>query len=226
MSYLYQQKWRLLAEEKQCRFNAVKRRCVIYELMILTFLMRGPMHGYLIAKIINDIIGPFAKVSNGRLYPLLAKLEAEGMIVAVEGASAVKVHERRQRAFQITDAGQKRFHQLMMDTTSNPGDYHNLIWVKVQFFEFLQPAEQLYLIDHYINYCQTHIFYLTGEMDDLAREAPQKGFLNPTQLDITLATMQHFQNRWRLELEQAKSWRARLVAQMEAMEPAPSQTQA
>ena len=43
----------------------------MYELMILTFLMRGPMHGYLIANII-DISGPFAEVSNGRLYPLLA----------------------------------------------------------------------------------------------------------------------------------------------------------
>lgn len=193
----------------------------MYELMILSFLMRGPMHGYLIAKIINDIIGPFAKVSNGRLYPLLAKLEAEGLIVPVEYAAG----ERRQRAFQITDAGRQRFHQLMMDTTSNPGDYDKLFWVKAQFFEYLQPAEQLYLIDHYINYCQTHIFYLTGEMKDLAREAPEKGFLTPHQLEITLATMLHLQNRWRLELEQAKDWRARYVAHMEGLEPTPSQAQ-
>jgi DNA-binding PadR family transcriptional regulator len=183
----------------------------MYELMILTFLMRGPMHGYLIAKIINDITGPFTKVSNGRLYPLLAKLEAEGLIVAAE-PTAEHPHERRHHAFQITEAGQQRFHQLMMDTTSNPGDYHNLFWVKVQFFEFLHPAEQLYLVDHYINFCQTHIFHLTGEMSDLAREAPEKGFLTPHQLEITLATMQHLQDRWRLERAAAKDWRERYVA--------------
>jgi DNA-binding PadR family transcriptional regulator len=197
----------------------------MYELMILTFLRRGPMHGYLIAKIINDIIGPFAKVSNGRLYPLLAKMEAEGLIVAVEVDWGGHGRERRQKAFQLTDAGRQRFHEVMMDTTSNPSDYEKLFWTKVQFFEYLQPAEQLYLIDHYINYCQTHIFYLTSEMSDLAREAPEKGFLTPHQLEITLASMQHLQNRWRLELEQAKDWRSRYVARMEGLEPTSSQAQ-
>lgn len=197
----------------------------MYELMILTFLMRGPMHGYLIAKIINNVIGPFAKVSNGRLYPLLAKLEAEGLITAVEDTSAGPSHKRRQQAFQITDAGRQRFHQLMMDTTSNPSDYHNLFWVKMQFFEFLQPAEQLHLVDHYINFCQTHIFHLTSEMEDLARRAPTKGFLTPRQLEVTLATMRHLQKRWRLELEEARNWRSRYVAQLEGLEPTPSQAQ-
>src|SRR5579862_3382630 len=149
----------------------------MYELMILTFLMRGPMHGYLIAKIINDIIGPYAKVSNGRLYPLLAKLEAEGLIVAAEVPPQGVGHERRQRAFQITEAGRERFHQVMMDTTSNPADYVHLFWVKVMYFEYLTPAEQMYLVEHYINFCQTHIFHLTGEMDMLAREAPEKGYM-------------------------------------------------
>ena len=53
----------------------------MYELIILSLLMREPIHGYLIAKIINDMIGPIAKVSHGWLYPRLAKLEQEGLIV-------------------------------------------------------------------------------------------------------------------------------------------------
>lgn len=187
----------------------------MYELIILTALMRGPKHGYLIARIINDTIGPFAKVSNGRLYPLLAKLQGAGLIAL---APADARPERRQRPFHITDAGRQRFHTLMMDTTSNPGEYHNLFWTKAQYFEFLQPAEQRYLIDHYINYCQTHIFHLTSVMNNVARVTPQKGCVNPAQLEITLATMQHYQNRWRLELEQARSWRERYVAQAETPE--------
>ena len=62
-------------------------------------------------------------------------------------------------------------------------------------------------------------------MSDLAREAPEKGFLTPHQLEITLAAMQHLQNRWRLELEQAKDWRSRYVARMEGLEPTSSQAQ-
>ena len=58
----------------------------MYELIILSLLMREPIHGYLISKIINDIIGPIAKVSHGWLYPRLAKLEQEGLIAAsIEG---------------------------------------------------------------------------------------------------------------------------------------------
>ena len=57
----------------------------MYELIILSILMRRTAHGYLISKIINDIFGPYTKVSNGRLYPLLAKLQHEGLIEIVTG---------------------------------------------------------------------------------------------------------------------------------------------
>jgi len=50
----------------------------VYELIILGLLMRWPMHGYLIAGIIDDIIGPHAKISHGRLYPLLGRMEGGG----------------------------------------------------------------------------------------------------------------------------------------------------
>ena len=46
----------------------------MYEFLILSHLMKNSAHGYLIARIIDDIIGPYARVSNGRLYPLLAKM--------------------------------------------------------------------------------------------------------------------------------------------------------
>src|SRR5215472_4008569 len=77
-------KWVSGSEDAQSLFGdrrSVGRRPLeMYELVILGFLMRMPYHGYLIAKIINDMIGPFARLSNGRLYPLLAKLEQEGLI--------------------------------------------------------------------------------------------------------------------------------------------------
>ena len=111
----------------------------MYEMVILCFLTRAPMHGYLIAKIINDMIGPYARLSNGRLYPLLSKLEAEGLIVAVDSGAETRA-DRRHRAYEITATGRKRFHQLMMDTTSNPGDYQRIFWYKLPFLEYLNPV--------------------------------------------------------------------------------------
>ncbi len=51
----------------------------MYELIVLSLLMRFPLHGYLIAQIANDTIGPWAKLSNGTLYPLLTKFRAPGL---------------------------------------------------------------------------------------------------------------------------------------------------
>lgn len=90
----------------------------MYEMIILALLARWPLHGYLIAKITNDILGPYARLSSGRLYPLLAKLEAAGLIVVADDAASTS-DGRRQRRYAITDAGRQRVHELLMDTTSN-----------------------------------------------------------------------------------------------------------
>src|ERR1700686_4266411 len=92
----------------------------LYEFILLAQLMNGPAHGYLIAKIINDIIGPFARISYGRLYPLLAKLEENGLIAADIDTASRKQRDRQLRIFSITDAGRMRFQLLMNDTGLNP----------------------------------------------------------------------------------------------------------
>ena len=183
----------------------------MYELIILSILMREPAHGYLIASIINDIIGPYAKISNGRLYPLLSKLEELGMIVTVDRMFKTSKGERNVRSYEITDEGRERFHELMMDTTSNPGDYRQIFLQKVTVMRFLKPAERLYLIDHYSNYCQAHVLHLTAEGEDL-----QVGkHLSPAHLSATLKVMQHMIEQWRLELEWVKSLREQEITQPE-----------
>jgi DNA-binding PadR family transcriptional regulator len=173
----------------------------MYELIILSFLIRNPMHGYLIARIINDMIGPYARFSNGRLYPLLAKLEEEGLIVAYTEPRDAHKGERQLRCYQITEEGRKRFHDLMMDTTSNPGDYQRIFLHKVPYLEFLKPSERMYLIDHYVNFCQSHVLHLTAEKEDLA----QRNHMSLSQLDVTLNVMQHMIDQWKLELDWANS---------------------
>jgi DNA-binding PadR family transcriptional regulator len=186
----------------------------MYELIILSFLIRSPMHGYLIARIINDMIGPYARFSNGRLYPLLAKLEEEGLIVAYTEPIDTHKGERQLRCYEITEEGRKRFHDLMMDTTSNPGDYQRLFLHKVPYLEFLKPTERIYLIDHYVNYCQAHILHLTAEKEDLARTK----HMSLPQLDVTLNVMQHMIDQWKLELDWANSLREENLAGSKASE--------
>ncbi len=187
----------------------------MYELIVLSFLARWPLHGYLIAKIINDMIGPYARLSNGRLYPLLAKLEADGLIVASASAEQSQPNARRLRAYTITEAGLLRWHALMMDTTSNPGEYQRIFWYKVPCLYLLGLSERLYLLDHYITYCQTHIFHISAEIDDLRQHLHQYHPGPPAQNAAILYACEHTLAQWRLELNGVMQWRARTVDEAE-----------
>lgn len=198
----------------------------MYELIVLTLLSRHPMHGYLIASVINDMIGPYARISNGRLYPLLAKLQDEGLITPQGADAPAGKGERHQRAYVITESGRVRFHQLMLDTTSNPGDYDRIFWLKVPYLEALQLYERLYLVDHYLNYCQTHVFHLTGEAEGLRRDIVERAYMSREQLDATLLVIEHVIRTWQLSAADARALRARLLAQAETEGETQGETQA
>ena len=178
----------------------------MYELIILGLLMQQPAHGYLLVQIINDMIGPWAKVSNGTIYPMLAKLEERGYV----SASAPEPGERDRRGsrtLEITEAGRERFHQLMMDTTSNPMDYQRIFRFKVHCLEFLPIAERRHLLDHYAMYCQAHILHMRKE----AAEFPSI----PGQLRILFwaaKVMAHLITEWQSELDWVNSIRPLLLA--------------
>jgi PadR family transcriptional regulator, regulatory protein PadR len=64
----------------------------------------GPLHGYGIARRIEQISGDLLAVNQGTLYPVLLKLEQEGAIESEWGASE---NNRRARFYRLTRAGRK-----------------------------------------------------------------------------------------------------------------------
>lgn len=138
----------------------------MYELIVLSLLMRGATHGYVIGGVINDVIGPFARASNGRIYPLLTKLEEDGL---------VSVHEentseggRTSRTFTITDAGKQRFKNLMLDTSSTPREYRELFAFKVTAFDQIEPNERRQVLEHYVEFAHAHVRHLEAQARDVA----------------------------------------------------------
>lgn len=195
---------------------------VYYELIILGTLMGGPFHGYLIAKIMQNILGPYGKLSKGRLYPLLTKLEEIGLIV-VESASErpEELAPRRSHIpshrYRITEAGHKRFHALMMDTTSYLGEYQRVFLQKVAYFSFLQPAERLHLIEHYLGYCQSLVAYGTARAEELAQSGTKSPIgMTSAQLADLLMGMQHKIRQWQQELLWAEELREQIRATIQA----------
>jgi transcriptional regulator len=75
-------------------------------LMVLKTLdVLGPLHGYGIARRIEQISGDLLTVNQGTLYPLLLKLEQEGSIAAEWGASE---NNRKARFYKLTRQGRKQ----------------------------------------------------------------------------------------------------------------------
>ena len=71
----------------------------------------GPLHGYGIARRIEQISRDVLAVNQGALYPVLLKLEQEGAIASERGASE---NNRRARFYRLTRQGRKR---LQAETT-------------------------------------------------------------------------------------------------------------
>lgn len=187
----------------------------------MALLMHGPWHGYLITKIANEMIGPWAKISPGTLYPLLARLEQSGLIEALP-PEEVSRSQRQAHRYAITPAGRRRFHTLMMDTSSNLGDYPRIFHLKAVHLQFLSPRECLYLADHYLNYCERTILHMQSEAQDMQRmqsEAQETQQETGNQADFTAAVvdiLQHLAKQEQGELAWARQVRERVVAALGA----------
>ena len=75
------------------------------ELLILKTLALLPLHGYGVAKRIEQMSDGVFRVTLGSLYPALQRLERDGLVLAEWKASE---NGRRARYYRLTPAGRRR----------------------------------------------------------------------------------------------------------------------
>ena len=73
--------------------------------LILKTLARGPLHGYAIARFIEDTTREAVLIEEGSLYPALYRMERRGWLEAEWGTSELG---RRAKLYRLTDAGRER----------------------------------------------------------------------------------------------------------------------
>jgi DNA-binding PadR family transcriptional regulator len=137
---------------KQDSSPEARRSNPVYELFVLGELMSGPKYGYKLNEILNRILGPYQQLSWGTLYPLIRRLEREGLATVTVGQrqQGFPVVERGQprRTYAITEAGRERFFALMLhhqNFTYHPGFFA----VQLTKFEYLTPEQRLTILRHY-----------------------------------------------------------------------------
>ena len=70
-----------------------------------TLDVMGPLHGYGIARRIEQISGDLLSLNQGTLYPVLLRLEQEGSIASDWGTSE---NHRKARFYRLTRSGRKQ----------------------------------------------------------------------------------------------------------------------
>src|SRR6266511_5050490 len=74
-------------------------------LVLRTLQALGPLHGYGIARRIEQISGDLLSLNQGTLYPALLRMEQEGWIAAKWGASD---NNRKAKFYTITASGRRQ----------------------------------------------------------------------------------------------------------------------
>ena len=75
------------------------------EMLVLRVLAFGPMHGWGISQRIQTMSGEALSFSQGSLYPVLARLQSEGL-VTTEWSKTEK--NRRAKYYRLTSEGEEK----------------------------------------------------------------------------------------------------------------------
>ena len=81
-------------------------------LILKTLDTMGPMHGYRIARRIEQVAENLLRLNQGSIYPALIRLEQQGWIASEWGESD---NSRRAKYYSLTKKGRK---QLEVETTN------------------------------------------------------------------------------------------------------------
>ena len=96
------------------------------DLMILKTLdAMGPLHGYLIARRIEQVSEGQLSINQGTIYPALLKLRHRGWITTKWGESSTR---RRVKFYAITPRGQRQLHD-------EEGDWQRAMGIVAKFLK-------------------------------------------------------------------------------------------
>jgi DNA-binding PadR family transcriptional regulator len=146
----------------------------VLDLAILGLLQQQEFHGYEIRKRLRDELGLFANISFGSLYPALARLESSGAVIGTESADSMittppipltgslsgeraalrtrragtaRGTKRSRKVYRITDAGRRRFEELLSADEPVGTDEARSFGLRLAFARHLAPQARLGLLE-------------------------------------------------------------------------------
>lgn len=168
----------------------------MYELLILGMLMSRDMSGYKLRDVLGSALVPQRKISNGVMYPLLAKLEAAGEIVFIEDPN----NPRNKKLAHITTVGQAHFYDLMQQPVADGARRESIYRFKFRGLFAVDLNQRKQILQDYADvvqedfniYKEVHQHLLTLLTDDAPNPAALMAGLHS--IELSLAICQTKQN--------------------------------
>lgn len=115
------------------------------EFAILGLLHESPMHGYVLRKRLNALLGSLRAFSYGSLYPALRRMQAVGWI-SVEDPDATALGRRSRVVYTLTAEGKEHFAELLGEAGPSAWDDEGF-GVRFAFFGRTDAATRLRILE-------------------------------------------------------------------------------
>jgi DNA-binding PadR family transcriptional regulator len=125
------------------------------ELATLGLLQQEPLHGYRLKQDLERFISGCISVNYGAIYPLLKRLEQQGMLTLsyAEGEGGGK-----RKIYAITEKGRERFLEKMLEHPQESWvNARSRFMIKFVFFSHLHGQQRIKLIEHRLAVCQSRL---------------------------------------------------------------------
>jgi len=134
------------------------------EILVLSQLMNGPKHGYVIKKNINSLISNTSSINNNTLYPMFRKFVKDGIAI-----KEVTYQESKPNKFvySITEKGKHHFYNTLRRMPENKSHDLEEFLVRVSLFEYIDNEDKQKILN-----VREH--YLRGALEYFYREKTEQ----------------------------------------------------
>lgn len=140
-------------------------------LLILGLLLRGPLYGYELHRIMRAHGDLYADLKKGNLYYLLDRLAGDGYLHMTAEAGARGARGER-LIYELTDAGRVRFSGLLREIMVTYEPVHSGIDTAVVFLSQLLPAEGMALLEERRRIVTERRAQVATDLGNLAKSGP------------------------------------------------------
>jgi DNA-binding PadR family transcriptional regulator len=113
-------------------------------LLLLGLLLRGPLYGYELHRIVRAHGELYADLKKGNLYYLLERLAEEGFL-EMKAETGARGARGERLIYELTERGRARFVELLHEVMQSYEPVHMGVDTAVVFLSYLSPAEGLRL---------------------------------------------------------------------------------